>query len=304
MTIPESGYQLTALFHGDDYIDGSVCPGRCSTRGDCSSGVCSCLAGWRGDSCEYSVIPITAKRSYDFNFNLGNFTLEINQLSIAEVTWKAVGGSGDFQSCVLAGPYGKYDIPSEDYASTCTTGSGGFQITEKLPMFIRISPLQQEQVISLVFAYSQGSSSSSDITSYIIIAVLVPTTIVFCAVMMVVFVLRYKAHRRQRREPSPGLPLIVPEAGKQVLEMLNAAAPAAIYADTRSLYSSDCAVCLEAFEMESRVRMLQCGHVYHSLCLEHLAVRQQTCCVCKQPFEKKTESSVLTTISEGTQRRE
>lgn len=53
------------------------------------------------------------------------------------------------------------------------------------------------------------------------------------------------------------------------------------YEDPTLMFDQDtCSICLDSFEVNSTVRVLGCGHVYHAHCVELWLRRRPTCPMC------------------------
>lgn len=73
-------------------------------------------------------------------------------------------------------------------------------------------------------------------------------------------------------------------------EAINEALGALPYSSAEQLYGGQpiCAICLEDFAQESRVRMLPCNHIFHDECIDRWFLEKQpvlTCPMCKQSVE-------------------
>lgn len=278
-------YHIFATFH-----DGSKCPNDCSGLGRCERGTCQCDAGWAGGTCSYPVTEVSYGLYYDTNR-----TLQLNTDGVAAVEMQVSEG-GEVFAYLLEEPSGGYLVPSYDYYSQVFNG------TQKVTIPVIGSPLylliSSQELASVCFAPAEAASEPSQLI-YILVGVLVPVALL-CLILAVVL-LFLKARRRgsQLSNAYPIVPLTLREA--QLIEQLNLNSPEKVYSQLTSNYSSECAVCLEVFRSDSLVRMLDCGHVYHSPCLESLVNRQQNCCVCKRSFENKLSTSYLTTIGDHSQ---
>lgn len=250
--------------------------------------------GWAGSHCFYSITEVTYESSFEVN---RTFKLETEGLQAVELQ---VEEGGDVNVYLLKGRDGVYLVPSNDYYTEAFSSEQGHLTISVLnsPLYLLISA-QDEYPASVVFLPVQHSASSdSSPLTYILVGVLVPVTVLFLALTALIIIVKNK-HRPQLNPPNPTVPLTQQHA--YLLEQLNLSSPVKSYNALKSHFSSECAVCLEAFLKESEVRMLDCGHVYHSSCLESLVMRQQSCCVCKQSFENRLNASYLTTMGDNTQ---
>ena len=250
--------------------------------------------GWAGGHCFYPITEVTYESSYEVN---RTFKLETEGLQAVELQ---VDEGGEVSVYLLQERDGMYLVPSNDYYTEVFNSEQGHLTISVLnsPLYLLVSA-QDEYSASVVFSPVQHSASSdSSPLTFILVGVLVPVTVLFFALAALILIVKTR-RRPQLNPPNPIIPLTQQHA--LLLEQLNLSSPAKSYSALKSHFSSECAVCLEAFLKESEVRMLDCGHVYHSSCLENLVMRQQSCCVCKQSFENKLNASYLTTMGDNSQ---
>lgn len=63
--------------------------------------------------------------------------------------------------------------------------------------------------------------------------------------------------------------------------------------DDCSEVQQECSVCLNHFESESRINKLECGHLFHNVCLEKwLKYSNTTCPLCRTPMMPQEEEEV------------
>jgi hypothetical protein len=48
------------------------------------------------------------------------------------------------------------------------------------------------------------------------------------------------------------------------------------------LRCDDCAICLQAFEMNDLIEETLCRHIYHENCLEEWSLKNEICPLCRQ----------------------
>ncbi len=253
--------------------------------------------GWAGGHCFYSITEVTYESSYEVN---RTFKLETEGLQAVKLQ---VDEGEEVSVYLLKGRDGRYLVPSNDYFTEVLNSEQGHLTISVLnsPLYLLVSS-QDEYPASVIFSPVQHSSSSdSSPLTYILVGVLVPVTVLFLALTALILFVKTR-HRPQLSPPNPTVPLT--QQHTHLMEQLNLSSPVRSYSALKSHFSSECAVCLEVFLKESEVRMLDCGHVYHSSCLENLVMRQQSCCVCKQSFESKLNASYLTTMGDSTQVRD
>jgi len=245
----------------------------------------------------YPVAEVTYNSPYEVN---RTFQMETEGVETVELQ---VDEGGEVTVYMLEGRDKLYLVPSDDYYTRTFISEQGQLIIPVLssPLYLLVTS-QEAALTSVFFSPSHTSSSNSSPITYILVGVLIPVSVLFLA--LAALMLFYKSRRRPQLNATsnPTAPLTQPNV--QLLEQLNLNSPVKKYSALASHFSSECAVCLESFQIESEVRMLDCGHVYHSACLENLVVRQQSCCVCKQSFESKLNTSYLTTMGDSTQARD
>lgn len=253
--------------------------------------------GWAGGHCLYSVSEVTFDSSYEVN---RTFQLETEGVDTVELQ---VDEGDEVSVFLLEGRDKIYLVPSDDYYTQTFSSEQG-----QLTIPVRSSPLyllvtsQEAASASVFFSPNHHSNSDSSALTYILVGVLVPLTVLFLILTSVVLFFKMRRRPQLNAASNPTAPLTQPHV--HLLEQLNLSSPVKKFSVLSSHFSSECAVCLESFQLDSEVRMLDCGHVYHSACLENLVIRQQSCCVCKQSFENKLNTSYLTTMGDSTQARD
>lgn len=295
--IPSGGnYRLKGTFHGISHIDGTICPKSCSSHGKCSTGKCQCAAGWAGAYCLFPVKTVELNQAVTVQ---RQDVLAVQTQGLTAVKVEFVQASTELQLAVLESPGTSYELPSEDYASyrgKFDEESEDFELllTRYSPLYISV---QTNDPVTLRFSKAEGTSyldSSADNSKLIlIVGISAPIALVFTILsLMLLCYCRVRHQNSQNTDPSPVLPLT--HQKEMTLLALNFLSAEVQFQAISCQYSDICPVCLEAFEKETKVRQLPCGHVYHADCLVNLACRQQICCVCKQTFEKKLDQSMTT----------
>jgi len=294
-----SNYRLRATFHGSFHTDGSVCPQSCLSHGKCSAGKCECAAGWTGAYCLFKVT--TVELGKEVTVLLEGETLAVQTQALTAVQVELVQVSAEFQMAILEGPRTDYAVPSEDYVSyrgNFDEESGDFALvlTRSPPLYVSVQR-PTEGPVTLRFSKVEGTAhldSSADNSKLIlVVGISAPAALVFTVLsLMLICYCRVRHQSHQNTDPSPVLPLT--HQKEMTLLALNFISSDVQFQAISCQYSDICPVCLEAFEPDTRVRQLPCGHVYHGDCLVNLACRQQICCVCKQTFERKLDQSMTT----------
>lgn len=61
-------------------------------------------------------------------------------------------------------------------------------------------------------------------------------------------------------------------------------------------HSSSCAICLDDFDTNNKIRQLPCGHIFHSCCIvPWLLTCNSTCPLCKHDYYEPVDSQILPT---------
>lgn len=118
------------------------------------------------------------------------------------------------------------------------------------------------------FALLINNDSDFNINTHL----LLPFTIVvgLCFVTMIIFSI-VRCCRERRRQMRHRLP-------KRVLKKI----PIVKFNHSIHLYET-CAICLEDYEDGEKLRVLPCGHVYHTKCIDPwLTKNRRVCCICKR----------------------
>ena len=290
-----SAYEIKTSFHSRAYADGELCPGQCSFHGDCSQGRCDCVHDWGGVDCSFGVLPVSLDRTYHFSLEASGTTLAYFDGNSGELDVNLYGGM-NLTVCVLESDSGEYSIPSKDYYTyshplSMNAAKVTLKASASRPMYLSLIGTENDSVAMLLSV--SGSGSSAPDSTLILIGVLIPSSLVLLSGVGIISCIRMWRKREQRRvRVAARRSSVQPKSTKPDLDVVSSLL---VYGTITVHYSTDCAVCLDAFQPETEVRLLACGHAYHSGCLENLAERQQTCCVCKQDFERKCDVSILTT---------
>lgn len=48
-----------------------------------------------------------------------------------------------------------------------------------------------------------------------------------------------------------------------------------------------CSICQTKFEVNSPVRVLECGHFYHKECIDEWFQNHKICCICKKDYNNE-----------------
>ena len=291
-------HELTGVFHGNWNVDGFLCPQNCSKHGLCFAAYCQCEGGWAGPSCSFPVAIARPDVIYQLDLRSGPTVLQCFDGFLQEIEVQMMDGDTPAKLCLLEAPNGGYLIPSQDYCSLCKDlpGRGNvakFKLTHNLPVYISVSGNYTAALMLSTHANSPVASAQT----FILVGVLIPSCLIIVGV--VVLILYFRVCRGGLEEPSLPAPVVLnlpPPRGSKVPLDLDVVSSATRYLEVSLRYSSDCPVCLDGFEPDSIVRQLPCGHVYHSPCLELLAVKQQICSICRSDFDtRRLEASMLTT---------
>ncbi|KAK1443374.1 hypothetical protein BgAZ_202500 [Babesia gibsoni] len=61
------------------------------------------------------------------------------------------------------------------------------------------------------------------------------------------------------------------------------ALPSCLYKDTSNLKSTTCGICLDEFDQEDTLRVLNCRHGFHAICIDAWLSRSRSCPLCMGP---------------------
>lgn len=59
------------------------------------------------------------------------------------------------------------------------------------------------------------------------------------------------------------------------------------YSDLDRNEDEYCTICLEQFRKKTKIRQLDCGHIFHRECVDLWLRTNQYCCICKKNYLKK-----------------
>jgi len=60
--------------------------------------------------------------------------------------------------------------------------------------------------------------------------------------------------------------------------------PIICYKEMNKKDDDTCSICQVKFEIQSTVRVLECGHFYHKDCIDEWFQTQKNCCICKKEY--------------------
>lgn len=60
--------------------------------------------------------------------------------------------------------------------------------------------------------------------------------------------------------------------------------PVVCFKEMNKMDQETCPICQIKFEVQSSVRVLECGHFYHKDCIDEWFQTQKNCCICKKDY--------------------
>ncbi|OMJ80826.1 hypothetical protein SteCoe_18828 [Stentor coeruleus] len=260
------------------------CWGKCEQNGKCVDGNCECNSGFIGHDCQDYFYTVDSKSNYSF--------------SIYPYTYIYMLGSPNEElECVFSKTTGFIKVYLIN--SLLTTGKlpghifydefleEGFSKTTfkmRIPKSSSFSLISESEIVFSSIECKSYLSASND-RKALILGILIG--IVGFVIISWIGYLCYKHCRSPRHYTQKIAPKNTSHDDTDIKE----------YSDLDRNEDEYCTICLEQFRKNTKIRQLDCGHIFHRECVDLWLRTNQYCCICKQNYLKKAAYFIPIPIS-------